>query len=108
VSGSEAKRGVFYGRGVQLGIQIYAIVVVAGWSFVMSGIILLILSKTMGVRVSGTCKPCSQLHHVVCVQLQEWCLSQIPASVILQDLKCVAFELAGPKKQQRSDFSRSK
>ncbi len=53
VSGSETKKGVFYGRGVQLGIQIYAIVVVAGWSFFMSSIILIIISKTMGVRVSG-------------------------------------------------------
>jgi ammonia channel protein AmtB len=57
VSGHEDERGVFYGRGVQLGIQIYAIVVVAGWSFLISCIILIILSKTMGVRVSGTCKP---------------------------------------------------
>lgn len=62
VSGVDTKRGVFYGRGVQLGIQIYAIVVVAGWSFFMSSIILWILAKTMGVRVSGrpTCTtyPC--------------------------------------------------
>lgn len=52
ISGNPEKKGVFYGKGVQLGIQIYAIVVVAGWSFFMSSIILMILHKTIGIRVS--------------------------------------------------------
>lgn len=59
ISENEKKRGVFYGRPVQLGIQLYAIVVVAGWSFFMSGIILMILHKTYGLRVSGMCMICS-------------------------------------------------
>ncbi len=53
ISGSPLKRGAFYGRGVQLGLQIYGIVVVAGWSFFMSAVILLVLKHTIGLRVSG-------------------------------------------------------
>lgn len=53
--GGSGKNGVFYARdgGHQLGIQIYAIVVVAGWAAFMSFLILYVLEKTMGLRVSG-------------------------------------------------------
>jgi len=54
--GGPGKNGVFYANtkngGHQLGIQIYAIVVVAGWSAFMSFVILKILDLTIGLRVS--------------------------------------------------------
>lgn len=53
ISGNPEKKGVFYGKGVQMGLQIYAIVVIAGYAFVVSSIILLILKYTMGIRVSA-------------------------------------------------------
>jgi ammonium transporter, Amt family len=52
ITNNPNQRGVFYGRPVQLGLQIYGIVVVGGWSFVVSGILLLILGQVMGLRVS--------------------------------------------------------
>jgi Amt family ammonium transporter len=57
VSGFETKTGVFYGSpaGIQLGIQVYAMVVVAGWAFTISSILLLIIDKTIGLRVAGKC-----------------------------------------------------
>jgi len=51
VTGDDTRKGCFYGNCEQVGIQIYAIVVVAGWSFVVSSLILLALKYTMGLRV---------------------------------------------------------
>jgi Amt family ammonium transporter len=63
VSGVESKTGVFYGSpmGIQLGIQVYAIVVVAGWSFTISALLLFIIDKTLGLRVPGECVVLSSL-----------------------------------------------
>ena len=47
------KSGVFYGNGRQLGLQIYASVVVGGWSFTVSFLILFLLNLIQGIRVSG-------------------------------------------------------
>jgi Amt family ammonium transporter len=49
--GGEDRAGCFYGNCYQVGIQIYAIVVVAGWSLFMSSLILLAIKYTMGLRV---------------------------------------------------------
>ena len=53
VSGNVVKKGAFYGRGVQIGLQIYGIVVVAGWSFVISLLILNVMKLFMQLRVPG-------------------------------------------------------
>jgi Amt family ammonium transporter len=49
---TDAPRGVFYGNPRQLGLQLYAIVVIAGWSFTVSFIILrLIAASPLRLRV---------------------------------------------------------
>ncbi len=53
ISGSELKRGAFYGRGVQLGLQIAGILAIAAWSFFVSLLILLALRLVIPLRVSG-------------------------------------------------------
>jgi len=44
--------GAFYGNGEQLGIQLLGILITAGWSAVITAIILVILKYTIGIRVS--------------------------------------------------------
>lgn len=45
--------GILYGGSwLQLGIQLYGIVVVVGWSAVISWIILICIDKSVGLRVS--------------------------------------------------------
>ena len=53
VSGMDTKKGVFYGRGIQLGYQLYGMVVVGAWSFVMSLAILNVMKLFMRLRVLG-------------------------------------------------------
>ena len=44
--------GAFYGNGRQLGLQLYGITVSAGWSAFMTTILLIIVDKSVGLRVS--------------------------------------------------------
>jgi ammonium transporter, Amt family len=54
VSGSDLKRGAFYGRGVQLGLQIAGVLTIGVWAFFASLAILLCLRLFMPLRVSET------------------------------------------------------
>jgi len=45
-------RGAFYGRPIQLAIQLYGIVVSTGWSLLITFIILFAVNACMGIRVS--------------------------------------------------------
>eukprot|EP00604_Paraphysomonas_vestita_P003754 CAMPEP_0174822948 /NCGR_PEP_ID=MMETSP1107-20130205/20104_1 /TAXON_ID=36770 /ORGANISM="Paraphysomonas vestita, Strain GFlagA" /LENGTH=304 /DNA_ID=CAMNT_0016043575 /DNA_START=913 /DNA_END=1827 /DNA_ORIENTATION=+ len=45
--------GAFYGDPKQLGLQVYSIVVTAGWASVGTGIIMYIIDKLIGLRVSA-------------------------------------------------------
>lgn len=44
--------GAFHGSGRQLGIQVYGIVVSAGWSVVGTALVMILVDKTIGLRVS--------------------------------------------------------
>ena len=53
VSGSPLKRGAFYGRPVQLGLQLSGILAIAAWSFSVSLLILFGMRLVMPLRVTG-------------------------------------------------------
>jgi Amt family ammonium transporter len=44
--------GAFYGNGLQLGLQIYGIVVCSGWSVFMTFLILIFVDSVIGLRIS--------------------------------------------------------
>lgn len=52
VVGGDHTDGAFHGSGRQLGLQLYGIVVTAGWSVVGTGIVMLLVDVTLGLRVS--------------------------------------------------------
>ena len=45
-------KGAFYGNGRQLGLQLYGIVVCSGWSLFMTAILLYVVDRSIGLRVS--------------------------------------------------------
>lgn len=47
------QNGAFHGSGRQLGIQIYAIIVTMGWSAVGTSLVMFLVDKTLGLRVSA-------------------------------------------------------
>jgi ammonium transporter, Amt family len=49
----DGEDGAFHGSGRQFGIQIYGIVVSAGWSVVGTALVMLLVDKTLGLRVSA-------------------------------------------------------
>jgi Amt family ammonium transporter len=53
ISGSDVKRGAFYGRGVQVGLQIAGILAIGAWAFFVSLLILFVIKLVMPLRVSG-------------------------------------------------------
>jgi Amt family ammonium transporter len=57
ISGSDVKRGAFYGRPLQLGLQISGVLSIGTWSFFASIAILLCIRLVMPLRVSGPA-PC--------------------------------------------------
>jgi ammonium transporter, Amt family len=46
-------KGAFYGGPVQIGLQVYGIVVCSGWSLFMTAILLVLVDVTIGLRVSA-------------------------------------------------------
>ena len=44
--------GAFYGNPAQIGLQLYGIVVCSGWSLFMTGLLLVLVDVTIGLRVS--------------------------------------------------------
>ena len=50
--------GAFYGNGLQLGLQLYGIVVSTGWSVFMTTILLFLVDKLIGLRVSPNVEKC--------------------------------------------------
>ncbi len=63
VSGSDVKRGAFYGRGLQLGLQIAGVLTIGVWAFFGSLAILLCLRLVIPLRVSGACPRPSRYSH---------------------------------------------
>jgi ammonium transporter, Amt family len=47
----DGEDGAFHGSGRQFGIQIYGIVVSAGWSVFGTALVMLLVDKTLGLRV---------------------------------------------------------
>ena len=45
-------KGAFYGNGYQLALQLYGVTCTAGWSLLMTFIILICINMTLGLRVS--------------------------------------------------------
>lgn len=46
-------RGAFYGDSLQLGLQLYGIIVCSGWSLFMTALLLILVDVTIGLRVSA-------------------------------------------------------